>query len=307
MASTIFDRLKKIIVDQLGVEEKDVVPTAKFAEDLGADSLDLVELIMAIEEHFSTPAQKIEIPDTDAEKILTVQDAIDYLKKLGVFNTLANYDPPREELYRKAFREFKIDLPLKTIFQGLLVGDRFFFSEAGKALVRGKSSEEQVRHYVRYIQMIGDAGGITIPQETQVLVLRRVFREFTGMFKLFDEVLPLFQELKKRQYILGIISNADKSILEQITRTGLKTHLDALVTSDEVGAEKPDASIFLAALAKTGVKAPEALYIGDQYQSDILGAVNVGMQAILIDRYNVNTNITDCVRIHNLKEIISYL
>lgn len=84
MASTIFEKLKKIIVDQLGVEEKDVTPTAKFAEDLGADSLDLVELIMAIEENFSTPGQKVEIPDSDAEKILTVQDAVDYLIKLGV-------------------------------------------------------------------------------------------------------------------------------------------------------------------------------------------------------------------------------
>ncbi len=84
MAESIFERLKKIIVEQLGVEEKDVTPTAKFAEDLGADSLDLVELIMAIEEKFSTSAQKVEIPDADAEKILTVQDAIDYLKKSGV-------------------------------------------------------------------------------------------------------------------------------------------------------------------------------------------------------------------------------
>ena len=79
-----YDRLKKIVVDQLGVQESEVVPTAKFAEDLGADSLDLVELIMAIEEGFSTPEKKIEIPDTDAEKLLTVQDAIDYLKKLGI-------------------------------------------------------------------------------------------------------------------------------------------------------------------------------------------------------------------------------
>jgi acyl carrier protein len=84
MASTIYERLKKIIVDQLGVEESEVNPNAKFAEDLGADSLDLVELIMAIEENFSTPAQKIEIPDADAEKILTVQDAVDYIKKLGI-------------------------------------------------------------------------------------------------------------------------------------------------------------------------------------------------------------------------------
>jgi len=84
MASTTYEKLKKIIVDQLGVQEADVVPTAKFAEDLGADSLDLVELIMAIEENFTTPEKKVEIPDTDAEKILTVQDAMDYLKKLGV-------------------------------------------------------------------------------------------------------------------------------------------------------------------------------------------------------------------------------
>jgi acyl carrier protein len=87
MASTdTYDKLKKIVVDQLGVTETEVVPTAKFAEDLGADSLDLVELIMAIEEGFSTPAKKIEIPDSDAEKLLTVQDAIDYLKKLGIFD-----------------------------------------------------------------------------------------------------------------------------------------------------------------------------------------------------------------------------
>jgi len=82
--ATTFDRLKKIIVDQLGVEEKEVIPTARFADDLGADSLDLVELIMAIEEHFSTPEMKVEIPDAEAEKILTVQDAVDYIQKVGI-------------------------------------------------------------------------------------------------------------------------------------------------------------------------------------------------------------------------------
>ena len=82
--ATIFDQLKKIIVDQLGVEEAEVTPAAKFADDLGADSLDLVELIMAIEEHFSTPDHKVEIPDTEAEKIICVQDAVDYIKKSGI-------------------------------------------------------------------------------------------------------------------------------------------------------------------------------------------------------------------------------
>ena len=82
--ATVFDRVKKIIVDQLGVEESEVVPTAKFADDLGADSLDLVELIMAIEESFSAPGQKVEIPDSEAEKIVTVQDAVNYIKGLGI-------------------------------------------------------------------------------------------------------------------------------------------------------------------------------------------------------------------------------
>jgi len=82
--ATIYERLKKIVVEQLGVEEDEVVATANFVDDLGADSLDLVELIMALEEEFSTPSQKVEIPDEDAEKITTVQDAIDYLTDHGV-------------------------------------------------------------------------------------------------------------------------------------------------------------------------------------------------------------------------------
>ena len=82
--ATIFERIKAIVVEQLGVEETDVVSTASFVEDLGADSLDLVELIMSLEETFSDTSRKIEIPDEDAEKIATIQDAIDYLKDLGV-------------------------------------------------------------------------------------------------------------------------------------------------------------------------------------------------------------------------------
>ena len=82
--ATIFEKIKAIVVEQLGVEPAEVVPTASFVEDLGADSLDLVELIMSLEEGFSNSSRKIEIPDEDAEKIVTIQDAIDYLKDLGI-------------------------------------------------------------------------------------------------------------------------------------------------------------------------------------------------------------------------------
>ena len=72
--STIEDRVKKIVIEQLGVKEEDVSYTASFVDDLGADSLDTVELVMALEEEFDT-----EIPDEDAEKITTVQQAVEYV------------------------------------------------------------------------------------------------------------------------------------------------------------------------------------------------------------------------------------
>jgi acyl carrier protein len=73
--STIEERVKKIVVEQLGVKEDEVTPNASFVDDLGADSLDTVELVMALEEEF-----ECEIPDEEAEKITTVQQAVDYVK-----------------------------------------------------------------------------------------------------------------------------------------------------------------------------------------------------------------------------------
>ena len=76
--SSVSDRVKKIVVDQLGVSEDQVTHEAKFMDDLGADSLDVVELVMAFEEEFGS-----DIPDEDAEKLTTVGDAIAYIEKNG--------------------------------------------------------------------------------------------------------------------------------------------------------------------------------------------------------------------------------
>ena len=83
---SVEEKVKEIIVDQLGVDEKQVNAEASFIDDLGADSLDTVELVMALEEEFD-----IEIPDEDAEKIATVQNAVDYIK--GQTNRVASLIP----------------------------------------------------------------------------------------------------------------------------------------------------------------------------------------------------------------------
>jgi acyl carrier protein len=74
----IFSKVKDIVVEQLGVDEEEVTEQASFVDDLGADSLDIVELVMALEEEFD-----LEIPDEDAEKIATVGDAVNYIKENG--------------------------------------------------------------------------------------------------------------------------------------------------------------------------------------------------------------------------------
>src|SRR5712692_4545928 len=82
--ATVYERVRKIVVDQLGVDEDEVVPSASFVDDLNAVSLALVELIMSLEEEFTAENRTVEISDEDAEKIATVQDAVDYIKDKGI-------------------------------------------------------------------------------------------------------------------------------------------------------------------------------------------------------------------------------
>jgi acyl carrier protein len=81
--ATVFERVQKIIAEQLGVEDSEIKPETSFVDDLNADSLDLVELIMSLEEEFSEEGRTVEISDEDAEKILQVQDAVSYIEGHG--------------------------------------------------------------------------------------------------------------------------------------------------------------------------------------------------------------------------------
>ena len=97
--ATTYERLKKIVVEQLGADEDEVKPEASFVDDLNADSLDLVELIMSLEEEFGT-----EISDEDAEKIRTVQDAVDYIDERATEPPPGRRADPRDRASRRGFR-----------------------------------------------------------------------------------------------------------------------------------------------------------------------------------------------------------
>lgn len=82
--ATIFERLKGVVMERLGVDEDQVVPTASFVQDLNADSIELIELVMSVEDEFSNSSHKIEIPDEELGKLATIQDVVNYLRGLGV-------------------------------------------------------------------------------------------------------------------------------------------------------------------------------------------------------------------------------
>ena len=82
--ATVLERLRKVIAEQLGVDEESIVSSASFVEDLNIDASDLAELIIAVEEEFSTPERKLEISDEATEEMITVQDLINFLNDYGV-------------------------------------------------------------------------------------------------------------------------------------------------------------------------------------------------------------------------------
>ena len=124
---------------------------------------------------------------------------------------------------------------------------------------------------------------------------------------LFDDALPTVTALKERGLTLGILTNFRRDIDAVCRRLGMEPYLDFTVTSGEVGSNKPLAPMFEVALERAGVDAGDTIHVGDQYGVDVVGARGVGITPILLDRHDINREVTDCPRIHRLTELTEYL
>ena len=224
------------------------------------------------------------------------------------FNTLADFEPPRQELYHQAFQQFGIELSPKDVIRGILIADRYYFEENAKSPVRKRSPQEQMEVYLHYPKAILTEAGVKAPKELPLKILMIVKEQFKGStFVLFDDVLSTLETLKQQKLILGLLTNATKETISLHRHLGLEPYLDFVVTSDEVGADKPKPPIFLEALDRAGVSAAEAIHVGDQYELDVVGARGAGISPILIDRYDIYPDVSDCLRIHRLTELAEIL
>jgi len=222
------------------------------------------------------------------------------------YNTLASHYPRREQVWVNACRELGIEVQAKALFNSLPAADMYWRDEAARSPIDDRSPEEKIDFYAEYATRILRGAGVEPNRDTALQILAKL-REHNWKFKAYDDTLPALKELKNRGLILGLISNVVQDMESTYEDLGLQSYLAFKVTSSEVGCDKPDPEIFLAALKKAQVKPEEAIYVGDQYNLDVVGARGVGMKAVLIDRNDFFTNITDCPRIHSLTQIVEHV
>ena len=212
--------------------------------------------------------------------------------------TLSHPEPDRDASVHKAAREIGVELPLENLLTGILKADNQVPEGAPPCWHEGAPEEP----FLRWWKVLLAEVGADLSREEMLDITGTVGKRIRALsWVLYDDVIPVVEELKQRGLILGLIS------AHYIGRAGMGPYLDVVVTARDAGADKPEPPIFMAAVERAAVDATEALYIGDQYERDIVGARRVGINAVLIDRYDLFPGITDCPRIKSLNQVFDYL
>ena len=223
-----------------------------------------------------------------------------------LYYTLVRYEPPQEELEARALQDFGINVKPEVFRRPLIAANEFIYQEIARRPLRQRSQEEKMTLYAQYQGIVLKEAGIKA-NEKLVLGLLGKMQQVKMKLVLFDDVMPALNDLKGRGLVLGLISNVEHDITSTFHELGLTSRLDVVVTSQESGLVKPRPEIFQEAMKRAGVKPAETVYVGDQYQVDIVGARGAGMKGILLDRGGYFEEITDCPRIRSLIELVEHL
>jgi putative hydrolase of the HAD superfamily len=223
-----------------------------------------------------------------------------------LYHTLVRYEPPQEELEADALKEFGIDTAPDVFSRPMVVANEFIYQEIARCPLSKRSKEETIALYAQFQRIVLKEAGLE-PDEKLVLAMLGKMKQFRAKLVLFDDVIPALKDLKSRGLILGLISNVERDLTATMTELGLPSWLDIVVTSLDAGFSKPQPEIFKEAIGRAGVQPSQAVYVGDQYQIDCVGAERAGMKGILIDRRGYFQEITTCPRIRSLAELTAYL
>tara|TARA_A100001037_G_scaffold44825_3_gene35941 strand:+ start:1543 stop:2262 length:720 start_codon:yes stop_codon:yes gene_type:complete len=223
-----------------------------------------------------------------------------------MYGTLAGFDPPREQIQQQAASKFGLDVNRDGVDAGYHLADEFMTRQNSTKPLRKMNGNEQWTFFSRYEQLVLQGSGhevdLTLAGEIWAEVRKQEYR-----IVLFPDVIDGLARLRGSGLVVGVISNMNSTSDRLCEEMGLTGHLDFAVTSGETGVEKPDPYIFKVALEKAEVTASEAVVVGDQLESDIQGAVAVGINPVLIDRFNGHINYVTHPRATDMASTISII
>lgn len=222
--------------------------------------------------------------------------------------TLAYGEPSREETYDRALKELGFEIPPKALMRGIFAADSLILKGELLSLIARHSAAERAKIGAYYPKLIFKEANLEASDETVSKVLSLVLRYYRQPdFRLYDDVLPTLKVLRELGLKLGLVTNASKEQVATLQDTGLEAYIDLVANAEEAGADKPKPQIFDLALKKAGAAASEVAMVGDQYELDILGARDVGITPIWIDRYDLYPKAKFRPRILSLRELSEYL
>ncbi len=219
-----------------------------------------------------------------------------------MYNTLAGFEPSRFEVQSRVCAEFGIELTEEGVVKGYAAADAYMTEQNISNPIRLRDSEARDRFFAEYERLVIKGSGVDVTPEQALPIWLKVMATPHKLAP-FEDVVPVLQELRDRGLKVGMISNIDEDGTELARGLGLADYLDLTVTSQDVGAEKPDPAVFQAALDKAAATAVEAMHVGDQVSSDIDGALAVGISPVLLDRDGNHRGYDRCPRIESLTEL----
>lgn len=223
-----------------------------------------------------------------------------------LYQTLVCYQPPREEVQSKVLKELGIEAAPEALLYPIVIADEFIYQEHARLPFRKRNDEEKKALWGQYQEIVLKEAGIEPNKELIRGILGRM-QQVKFEMALFDDVLPNLSQLKNKGLVLGLISNVDNDIAPVLSKLELKPLLQVVVTSADAGYNKPKPEIFQEAARRAGVRTQEAIYIGDQYQIDVIGANQAGMKGILLDRGGYFKEVIKEPKIKSLYQLAEHL
>ena len=223
-----------------------------------------------------------------------------------IYGTLVRFDPPVETLQQHACKVLGLNVTTEGIRKGYQLADEFMAKQNAKLPLSNLSVARKTDFFIEYEKLILQGAGVSVSNDITSKIWE-LASSTPKQLTLYEDVLPTFERLRSLGIQLGTISNISTNLNQTLAKTNLKSRIDYWLISSETGTTKPDPRIFELALQRANIEPHQAIHVGDQYLSDVMGAVRVVIRPVLLDRYDLLPKPSECSKIGSINELINLL